>query len=550
MAKQNEPYYNSEYWEDRIANETWKTYNDIEEKNMDLLRMYEKSSQNIKNELLALAEKAEREGGLGRSDQYRFNKLLGEQGEIFKECERLGEQIEKHATNHMIAGGKATYKNVMEALGETQFHMPNKKVMEQMLRSPWHGSFFSERLWRDMGKLERNLNGVISNGISTGKTITEMAVQLSNIMQSSFNDAHRLVRTETINYLNRSELLAYKKAGVGKVQWWAAQDERTCPTCGANHERKYPIDKTPNLPCHPGCRCTWLPVIDSIDESNEIDFAENDVKIKVAEGSNMVGRYQRREGYEYEIEDILNQQGFDGRPRVIKTEKEFYELVDKDHFIAERTFSDDNSKKQIDEWYDQLKNGDFYVKCKLGGFQYGRGMYCAADYTKGTIDYSKFQHEIDQYTWGKKYAKTTWLTMDPSAKIINYLDIQDEYALKLVEVNNPGKENAIKQYIKLRNELRDYPRTWDPVYGAAPKEFTLLSNEVRQLDKELGFSQAIMQTNLRIKNDGYDYGILAAEMGYDAINGAGHGATGSYTVVLNRTKLILYDSDNFIYRKK
>lgn len=184
MTKKNEPYHNSEYWEDRIANETWKTYNNIEEKNMDLLRMYEKSSQNIKNELLALAEKAEREGELGRSDQYRFNKLLGQQGEIFKECERLGKQIEKHAAKNMIDGGKEIYRNVMTSLGESQFHMPNKKVMERMLRSPWHGSFFSERLWKNMGKLERNLNGVISNGVSTGKTITEMAVQLSNIMQS------------------------------------------------------------------------------------------------------------------------------------------------------------------------------------------------------------------------------------------------------------------------------------------------------------------------------------------------------------------------------
>ena len=263
MMKQNEPYHNSEYWEDRIANETWKTYNDIEERNIDLLQMYEKASQNIKNELLTLAEKAEREGELGRSDQYRYKKLLGQQGEIFKECERLGEQIEKHTTNQMIAGGKETYKNVMEALGETQFHMPNKKVMEQMLRSPWHGSFFSERLWKNMGKLEKNLNGVISMGISTGKTITEMAVQLSNIMQSSFNDAHRLVRTETINYLNRSELMAYKKAGLSEVQWWAAEDERTCDVCGTNHGKKYPIDKAPILPCHPGCRCTWLPVVDS-----------------------------------------------------------------------------------------------------------------------------------------------------------------------------------------------------------------------------------------------------------------------------------------------
>lgn len=262
MAK-NESYQNSEYWEDRIANETWKTYNDLEEKNIELLKMYEKSSRNIKNELLALAEKAEKEGSLGRTDQYRFNKLLGQQGEIYKECERLGEQIEKHSINGMKQGGKDVYKNIMQSLGNNDFAYPNKKTMEQMLRSPWHGSFFSERLWRDMGKLERNLNGVINDGIATGKTITEMAVQLSNVMQQSFNVTHRLVRSETINYLNRSAKLGYEKAGIKKVQWWAAEDERTCKICGSNHEKEYDINKAPILPCHPGCRCTWLPVIET-----------------------------------------------------------------------------------------------------------------------------------------------------------------------------------------------------------------------------------------------------------------------------------------------
>lgn len=127
---------------------------------------------------------------------------------------------------------------------------------EQMLRSRWHGSFFSEPLWREMVKLERNLNGVIIDGIATGKTITEMAVQLSNVMQQSFNVTHRLVRTETINYMNRSAILGYREAGIKKVQWWAAEDERTCEICGANHEKEYDIYKAPILPCHPGCRCT------------------------------------------------------------------------------------------------------------------------------------------------------------------------------------------------------------------------------------------------------------------------------------------------------
>ena len=38
---------------------------------------------------------------------------------------------------------------------------------------------------------------------------------------------------------------------------------------------------------------------------------------------------------------------------------------------------------------------------------------------------------------------------------------------------------------------------------------------------------------------GVDSGILAIEMGYDAINAKGHGLSGSYTVILNRKKLII-----------
>ena len=35
-----------------------------------------------------------------------------------------------------------------------------------------------------------------------------------------------------------------------------------------------------------------------------------------------------------------------------------------------------------------------------------------------------------------------------------------------------------------------------------------------------------------------DPGVLAVEMGYDAINAMGHGESRSYTVILNRTKVI------------
>ena len=41
------------------------------------------------------------------------------------------------------------------------------------------------------------------------------------------------------------------------------------------------------------------------------------------------------------------------------------------------------------------------------------------------------------------------------------------------------------------------------------------------------------------ETQGIDRSILAIEMGYDAINAKGHGLSDSYTVILNRTKLII-----------
>lgn len=40
-------------------------------------------------------------------------------------------------------------------------------------------------------------------------------------------------------------------------------------------------------------------------------------------------------------------------------------------------------------------------------------------------------------------------------------------------------------------------------------------------------------------NSTKDISTLAIEMGYDAINAEGHGESDSYTVILNRTKLII-----------
>ena len=173
---------------------------------------------------------------------------------------------------------------------------------------------------------------------------------------------------------------------------------------------------------------------------------------------------------------------------------------------------------------------------------------------------------------GKPQSSTRMMTLDPSAKIIKYNDLK---AIRMGLVSNSEKERIKKEeFEKFINDKenampdgmlaffrhrqgmdRDEQET-DAYYKASAEYDTWdkVSREAfahRLLDLERDFRQKYRESvdkveDLAIEKSaglrGYhDYGVMAAALGYDAINAGGHGATGSYTVVLNRTKVILSD---------
>lgn len=259
MAKKNSP----EYWEKRIAENIWDTYNNAEEKNRILMEFYQDASKRIRDELYGLAEKLSRNGILSLSDTYKYDRLTKLKKRYQDIVKELGEKTEEAAKKTMQDGFKQVYGTVCEGLGDIDYAIPNKKLMEEMMERPWRGGDFSGRLWADQKKLASGLNDLLLTGLQQGKTVTEIAVGLNNLMGRGFNAAHRLVRTEMMHYLNVAAVRGYKDLGIDKVQYWAALDERTCDRCGVNgyHGKIYPIDKAPVLPIHPNCRCTYLPVI-------------------------------------------------------------------------------------------------------------------------------------------------------------------------------------------------------------------------------------------------------------------------------------------------
>ena len=258
MAKKNSP----QYWEQRIANNTWNEYNSQEERNRALLEMYQDASKSIREELYALGEKYSKNGVLSRSEMYKQGHLEQLNKRYQSIAEDLGHKMQEQTSSNMKQGFQEVYSNVREGLGEIDYAMPPKKLMDELLEKPWRGSDFSSRIWKNQKRLTVALNDQLLAGLQQGRTVTEIAVALNSIVGAGFHNAHRLVRTETMHYLNSAALHGYKDSGVQQIQFCAAEDERTCPECSKYHGKIYPIDKAPILPLHPNCRCTYLPVLD------------------------------------------------------------------------------------------------------------------------------------------------------------------------------------------------------------------------------------------------------------------------------------------------
>ncbi len=166
-------------------------------------------------------------------------------------------------------------------------------------------------------------------------------------------------------------------------------------------------------------------------------------------------------------------------------------------------------------------------------------------------------------------ASTRMMTLDPSAKIITYEDAQTlmsgglakeqrkeiyqerlkDYQSELDEQGVTGPERFVREYafkigldlVTQEDQIRygkvaeqisdeDRKRFLDEGEKKGQEAYSRTRDEIERGRKERA---------ARFERLGRDVGVCMAALGYDAINAEGHGSSGSYTVVLNRTKLII-----------
>lgn len=432
------------------------------------------------------------------------------------------------------------------------------KTLEKILAKPWAVDElnFSDRIWKDKNKLINTLQNTLVQSLIRGTPQDKVVKEFAKKMNVSLSQAGRLIATETAYFTTIGEFDSLNNLGVKQYEILATLDHRTSDICRHLDGKIFNMsDKKTGItapPFHCWCRTCIIPHTPKLKGSKRA--AKNDdgktyyidgnmnyndwkkvfvdkTKIykdwqKENKDSNVIHKIVDREAvadkwkrrkilFENQIDDVVNYQGFDGLPRIVYSKDEFLKLVNDDHFIGKRVYTA-KTLKQLDEHIYDLRYGKWYVDCHVGGAQYGKGMYCAADYTKGNLR-NELNREMKHYAeWGKRngkpFSKIEVITLDKTAKIFTIPNKEHVSKLDLIY-------EVAKQYVK------KYP-AW----------FNLNENYT-----ENQYNKTVEAYANKIAKKRYDLGSMIALLGYDAINAAGHGASKSYTIILNRTKLIILE---------
>ena len=197
-----------------------------------------------------------------RSRISRLDKLRAETYvEFSKLAEKFGRSMDKFLPS---AYKDFYYRNLFEigrtrGLDTTPVKVDSKEI-EKVLRTPWSGKNYSERIWRNQERLGNIICNEITSAMHRGCSVEKISQIVTQKMNVGMSDARRLVRTE-LNYVqNKAALDSIIESGMKYYRFIATLDKRTSTVCREHDGKIYPVeDGSPGTnmpPLHPHCRST------------------------------------------------------------------------------------------------------------------------------------------------------------------------------------------------------------------------------------------------------------------------------------------------------
>lgn len=173
-------------------------------------------------------------------------------------------KAEKTAREKRDPSGKESQEASKKTAGgqdfDVQFETPNADQIKRTVYASWDGADFSDRIWTNKDKLLKNLKATLKDAVIQGYGAEEVSRRFAREMDVHFNNALRLIRTETNRVLNETTAEQLTKAGAKFYRFVAIMDSRTSPICAALNGKVFPFEKREiginAPPMHPNCRST------------------------------------------------------------------------------------------------------------------------------------------------------------------------------------------------------------------------------------------------------------------------------------------------------
>lgn len=140
--------------------------------------------------------------------------------------------------------------------------------IEKVLAKPWaaDGYNFSERIWGNKNKLISEVHNELSRNIMLGADPQKTIDSLAKKMNTSKNNAGRLVMTEEAYFSSAAQKDCFESLGVEQYEIVATLDSHTSDICRSLDGKHFPMkDYQPGVtapPFHVYCRSTAVPYFD------------------------------------------------------------------------------------------------------------------------------------------------------------------------------------------------------------------------------------------------------------------------------------------------
>ena len=217
------------------------------------------------------------DGVIEPSDLYKGGRYYQLMNEVNDELFRLASKQEKMLESTLL---DVYEKQSIFTAGEFGLYAAvDTEAARLVVNELWcsDGAGFSNRIWKNkdmlVQRLEQSLFDFVSRGQPTaqlttdliseqmGLPVSELTSVLDDDFREAYNNARRLVRTETARIQNRATQDRYREAGFTKYRIIAEPD--CCEVCADLQEQVFDIDNLV-LPAHPNCRCAMSAITESL----------------------------------------------------------------------------------------------------------------------------------------------------------------------------------------------------------------------------------------------------------------------------------------------